>query len=324
MAVDERDAAILTEGLRKHFPGRGAAVDGLDLAVAPGTVHGLLGPNGAGKTTTVRILSTLQPFDSGRVRVAGRDVARDPAGVRARIGVAGQHAAVDDVLSGRQNLEMFARLQHLRARAARERADALLEHFDLQSAADRPVGHYSGGMRRRLDLAISLIRRAQVLFLDEPTTGLDPRSRSEVWGAIRDLASTGTTVLLTTQYLEEADRLCSRSSMIDRGRVVAEGSPAELKARVGDSRVEIAVPAGLDLTATSDTVASALGTSPQINTVSRRVTIPVRGGTDVLTRLARGLDGAGLSTNDISLRGPDLDEVFLRMAGPAMPEEAGR
>ncbi|GGB26437.1 hypothetical protein GCM10011492_15830 [Flexivirga endophytica] len=227
--------AVRCEGLRKSYPRRGVVLDGLDLAVAPGTVHGLLGPNGAGKTTAVRILATLQRFDSGRAEVAGCDVASDPAGVRARIGMAGQYAAVDEVLTGRQNLVMFARLHHLRARAARLRAAELLERFDLEAAADRPVRHYSGGMRRRLDLAVSMIRSARVLFLDEPSTGLDPRSRNEVWEAVRELAAGGTTVLLTTQYLEEADRLCDRISVMNHGRIVAEGSPAELKARVGGS-----------------------------------------------------------------------------------------
>ena len=224
--------AILCEDLRKLRGGR-TVLDGLDLAVAPGTVHGLLGPNGAGKTTVVRILATLQRFDSGRVRVAGCDVTRDPAGVRARIGIAGQYAAVDEVLTGRANLEWFARLHHLRAKAARRRAADLLERFDLVGAADRPVRHYSGGMRRRLDLAVSMIRSAQVLFLDEPSTGLDPRSRGEVWDAVRELAAAGTTVLLTTQYLQEADQLCDRVSVLDRGRIVADGSPAQLKARAG-------------------------------------------------------------------------------------------
>ena len=231
MITDE--PAIWTQSLRKSSPGRGAALDGIDLAVPAGTVHGLLGPNGAGKTTTVRILATLARFDSGQAWVAGRNVARDQAGVRARIGIAGQYAAVDGVLRGRQNLEMFARLYRMRAREARARADELLERFDLIEAADRPVRGYSGGMRRRLDLAVSLIRSPQVLFLDEPTTGLDPRSRLEVWDAVRELADSGTTVLLTTQYLEEADRLCSRITMVDRGKVVAEGSPAELKSSVG-------------------------------------------------------------------------------------------
>ncbi|RNI18289.1 ABC transporter ATP-binding protein [Flexivirga caeni] len=225
--------AILCEDVRKSYPRRGQVLDGLDLVVEPGTIHGLLGPNGAGKTTAVRILSTLQRLDSGRAMVTGRDVARDPAGVRERIGVAGQYAAVDEILTGRQNLQMFGRLHHLRARVARARADKLLERFDLVAAADRPVRHYSGGMRRRLDLAVSLIRSARVLFLDEPSTGLDPRSRNDVWDAVRELAGSGTTVLLTTQYLEEADRLCSRISVLDHGRIVAEGSPAELKARVG-------------------------------------------------------------------------------------------
>ncbi|MGH3352067.1 MAG: ABC transporter ATP-binding protein [Nocardioides sp.] len=231
MITDE--PAIWTQGLRKSYPGRGAALDGIDLAIAAGTVHGLLGPNGAGKTTTVRILATLARLDSGQAWVAGRNVARDRAGVRARIGIAGQYAAVDEVLSGRQNLEMFARLYRMRAKEARQRSGELLERFDLVAAADRPVRGYSGGMRRRLDLAVSLIRSPQVLFLDEPTTGLDPRSRLEVWDAVRELADSGTTVLLTTQYLEEADRLCSRITMVDQGKVVAEGSPAELKSSVG-------------------------------------------------------------------------------------------
>ena len=239
------EPAILAEDVRKHFPVRGAALDGFSLSVAPGTVHGLLGPNGAGKTTAVRILSTLLRFDSGHVRVAGRDVSRDPSGVRERIGVAGQYAAVDEILTGRQNLEMFARLHHLRGRAARARTGELLERFDLTTAADRPVRHYSGGMRRRLDLAVSLIRNAQVLFLDEPTTGLDPRSRSEVWAAVSELAATGTTVLLTTQYLEEADRLASQISLVDRGQIIAEGSPTDLKSYVGGNRIEITVPAAI-------------------------------------------------------------------------------
>jgi ABC-2 type transport system ATP-binding protein len=230
--------AILAEGVRKAYPGRGPVLDGLDLAVPAGTVHGLLGPNGAGKTTTVRILTTLLRLDGGRATVAGCDVATDRAGVRARIGVAGQYAAVDDVLTGRQNLEMYARLHHLGARAARHRAGELLEQFDLTAAAHRTVGHYSGGMRRRLDLAVSMIRSPQVLFLDEPTTGLDPRSRMAVWDAVRDLAAAGTTVLLTTQYLEEADRLCARISLVDGGRVIAEGTPDELKRRVGADHLD--------------------------------------------------------------------------------------
>lgn len=322
MTIDDNEAAVITEGLRKHYPGRGAALDGLDLTVAPGTVHGVLGPNGAGKTTVVRILSTLLRFDSGRARVAGRDVATDPVGVRSRIGVAGQYAAVDEVLSGRQNLEMFARLHHLRAPAARRRATEILERFDLTAAADRPVRHYSGGMRRRLDLGISLIRRVRVLFLDEPSTGLDPRSRTEVWEAVRELATDGTTVVLTTQYLEEADRLCSRISLVDRGRVVAEGSPTDLKARIGGSRVEIAVPAGRDLDAVARPVAAALQAVPAIDEATRRISAPMRGGAEALVSLGRSLDEAGLDPQNVSLRQPDLDDVFLTLTGHAGVEGA--
>ena len=311
----DHEPAVLAEGLRKTYPGRGTALDGLDLAVAPGTVHGLLGPNGAGKTTAVRILATLLRFDAGRARVAGRDVSADPAGVRARIGVAGQYAAVDEVLSGRQNLEMFARLHRMRARAARRRTTDLLERFDLDAAADRPVRQYSGGMRRRLDLAVSLIRSPLVLFLDEPTTGLDPRSRSEVWSAVRELAAAGTTVVLTTQYLEEADRLATRISLIDRGRVVAEGSPTDLKSRLGGSRVEVVVPVGHDLRAASGTLSAALGTPPDVDPAARKVSFPVHGGGEVLARLATALDRTGLQVADVALLRPDLDEVFLHLTG---------
>jgi ABC-2 type transport system ATP-binding protein len=310
--------AIRAEAVRKHYPGRGAALDGFDLTVASGTVHGLLGPNGAGKTTAVRILTTLTSLGSGRAQVAGRDVATDPAGVRARIGLAGQHTAVDEVLSGRQNLEMFARLHRLRAGAARRRSVALLERFDLEAAADRPAGHYSGGMRRRLDLAVSLIRSPEVLFLDEPTTGLDPRSRSEVWSAVRELAAAGTTVLLTTQYLEEADRLCRRISLMEGGRVVAEGSPAELKSRVGGSRVEIVVPEDRDLLAVAGAVSAVLDAAPEIDAAGRRVSVPMHGG-EALFRLAHAVDGVGLDPADVSLRRPDLDDVFLHLTGiPSM------
>lgn len=316
--------AIRAEAVRKHYPGRGAALDGVDLTVASGTVHGLLGPNGAGKTTAVRILATLTSLGSGRAQVAGRDVATDPAGVRARIGLAGQHTAVDELLSGRQNLEMFARLHRMRARAARLRAAALLERFDLEAAADRPAGHYSGGMRRRLDLAVSLIRSPEVLFLDEPTTGLDPRSRSEVWGAVRELAATGTTVLLTTQYLEEADRLCSRISLMDRGRVVAEGSPAELKSRVGGSRVEIVVPEDRDLLGVAGALSAALGGAPDVDAVGRRVLLPVHGGGEAFVRLGHAVDEIGLDPAAVALRRPDLDEVFLHLTDIPQLQGAGR
>ncbi|MFV0252839.1 MAG: ATP-binding cassette domain-containing protein [Beutenbergiaceae bacterium] len=308
--------AIEADGVRKHFPGRGAALDGLDLQVQPGVVHGVLGPNGAGKTTAVRILSTLQRLDAGRARVAGHDVGSSPAQVRARIGVAGQYAAVDEILTGRQNLEMFARLNHLRPRAARNRSRELLTRFDLAAAADRPAGQYSGGMRRRLDLAVSLIRSPQVLFLDEPTTGLDPRSRIQVWEAVRELSSTGTTVLLTTQYLEEADRLCARITLLAAGRVAAEGTPTELKERIGTSRIEVAVPVGLDTYTIAGYLSAALDAPPEIDLDLDRVCVPVRGGAHALTQVARAMESAGLPMSAVSLRQPDLDEVFLQLTAP--------
>ncbi|MCP2167668.1 ABC transporter ATP-binding protein [Goodfellowiella coeruleoviolacea] len=231
---------IRASGLRKRYGDR-IALDGFDLSVRPGTVCGLLGPNGAGKTTAVRILTTLLRPDSGEVFVAGFDAVRHPRQVRYRIGLVGQNASVDEILTGRQNLEMFGRLGHLTARAARRRAGELLDQFGLTEAAERPVAGYSGGMRRRLDLATSLILSPPVLFLDEPTTGLDPAARIEVWGHVRDLVDTGTTVLLTTQYLEEADQLADQIAVIDAGRVVAEGTPDELKAKVGPDRLETVV-----------------------------------------------------------------------------------
>ncbi|MFD8554996.1 ATP-binding cassette domain-containing protein, partial [Streptomyces fradiae] len=230
--------AIRAEGLRKRY-GDKDALDGFDLAVRTGTVHGLLGPNGAGKTTAVRVLSTLRRLDGGRAEVAGVDVARHPGRVRALIGLTGQYAAVDEVLTGRQNLEMFGRLFHLGGRGARSRAAELLERFDLAEAADEGVEGYSGGMRRRLDLAASMILAPRVLFLDEPTTGLDPRGRGEVWEAVRALVEGGTTVLLTTQYLDEADQLASRITVIDRGRAIADDTPEALKDRVGGDRGEV-------------------------------------------------------------------------------------
>ena len=232
--------AVRASGLVKHY-GTTAALDGFDLEVAAGSVCGLLGPNGAGKTTAVRILATLVRPDSGHAEVAGHDVARDAAAVRRRIGLVGQTAALDESLSGRENLVMFGRLFHLGSTGARQRADELLARFRLEEAADRPVKRYSGGMRRRLDLATSLILAPAVLFLDEPTTGLDPRGRNEVWSAIRALVRAGTTVLLTTQYLDEADQLADRISVVDRGRVIADGTPDELKSRVGGDRLECVV-----------------------------------------------------------------------------------
>ncbi|CCH29656.1 ATP-binding cassette domain-containing protein [Actinosynnema sp. NPDC047251] len=236
-AVPPGEPAIEAVEVRKSYRGV-PALDGFDLTVAPGSVCGLLGPNGAGKTTAVRILATLLRPDSGRVRVAGCDALADPRAVRYRIGLVGQNASVDEVLTGRQNLVLFGRLHHLPGAGARRRADELLERFELTGAADRPVAGYSGGMRRRLDLAAGLVLSPPVLFLDEPTTGLDPRARLDVWTSVRSLVGSGTTVLLTTQYLEEADQLADRIAVIDAGRVVAEGTPDELKARVGPDRVE--------------------------------------------------------------------------------------
>ncbi|WP_431869882.1 ATP-binding cassette domain-containing protein [Nocardiopsis eucommiae] len=306
---------ILAEGVRKLYPGGGVALDGVDLAVEPGTVHGLLGPNGAGKTTTVRVLATLLGFDGGRARVAGADVASRPRLVRSRIGFVGQYAAVDEILSGRRNLEMFGRLYHLGRRRSRERAVELLERFDLTGAADRSVRTYSGGMRRRLDLAAGLVLDPRVLFLDEPTTGLDPRSRAEVWRAVRELVAGGTTVLLTTQYLEEADRLADRVSVLDRGRVIAEGGPEELKSRVGGGRVEVVVADAGELPVAAEVLGRMAGAPPEVDRDALRVSAPVCGGGAGLTKVVRALDEGGLGVEDIALRRPTLDDVFLGLTG---------
>ncbi|MEU8122345.1 ATP-binding cassette domain-containing protein [Spirillospora sp. NPDC049024] len=302
--------AVVAEGLRKRYGGT-EALAGLDLRVPAGTVHGLLGPNGAGKTTAVRILTTLARPDAGTARVAGHDVVREAVEVRRRIGLVGQHAAVDEVLGGRQNLVMFGRLHHLGARRARLRADELLERFRLTDAAAKPAGEYSGGMRRRLDLAASMILAPPVLFLDEPTTGLDPRSRGEVWDAIRDLVDGGTTVLLTTQYLEEADRLASGVSVIDQGRVIAEGTPDELKARLGGDRVEVVVDDPGALAAAAEIVGRVATGEVDVDAEALRVGAPVAGRAAALTEAVRALDEAGVAVADIGLRRPTLDEVFL-------------
>jgi ABC-2 type transport system ATP-binding protein len=309
---------ISVEGLRKRFGDR-TALDGLDLAVAEGTVHGLLGPNGAGKTTAVRILTTLLRFDAGRAEVAGFDVAREPARVRAHIGLVGQHAAVDEALSGRQNLELFGRLYHLSRRDARARAAELLARFGLADTGGKPVRQFSGGMRRRLDLAASLILRPRVLFLDEPTTGLDPRGRNEVWEAVRALVREGTTVLLTTQYLDEADQLASAITVVDHGRVVAAGSPAALKAELGGDRLDVVLHDAADLPRAAAALAAVTGTEPDTDTDSRRLSAPV---TDPLTALAtavHALREADLAVADIGLRRPTLDEVFLNLTGTEVP-----
>jgi ABC-2 type transport system ATP-binding protein len=308
--------AIVAEGLRKRYDAT-TALDGLDLAVPAGTVRALLGPNGAGKTTTVRILTTLLRFDDGRAEVAGFDVARQAEQVRYRIGLVGQQTAVDEVLSGRQNLVLFGRLHHLAPRAARRRADELLEQFGLAEAAAQPVASYSGGMRRRLDLAASLVLAPPILFLDEPTTGLDPRGRNQVWQSVRDLVAAGATVLLTTQYLEEADQLADHVSLVDGGRVVAEGTPDELKSALGADRLEVVARRAGDLptiATLADTVRTA-GSTVELDRDRRRVAVEVSDRVDALTEMARGLRDAGIAAEDIALRRPTLDEVFLHLTG---------
>lgn len=306
--------AVRAEGLEKRY-GEKRALDGFDLAVRAGTVHGLLGPNGAGKTTAVRILSTLIRLDGGRATVAGLDVERQAREVRARIGLTGQYAAVDEVLTGRQNLEMFGRLFHLGGRRAKARAAELLEQFDLTDAADKGVGDYSGGMRRRLDLAASMILTPAVLFLDEPTTGLDPRSRGEVWDSVRALVAGGTTVLLTTQYLEEADRLASRITVIDRGRSIADDTPDGLKNRVGGDRVEVVVAERSDIPRVVKVVAQVSDGEPESDETELRVHAPVTDRVTALTDVARTLQDEGVRVEDIGLRRPSLDDVFLRLTG---------
>jgi ABC-2 type transport system ATP-binding protein len=305
---------VLAEGLRKRY-GPANALDGFDLAVPEGSVCGLLGPNGAGKTTAVRILATLLRPDGGQARVAGFDVVRQAAQVRYRIGLLGQHAAVDEVLSGRQNLVLFGRLHHLGAAAAGRRADELLERFGLAGTGAKPVKQYSGGMRRRLDLAASLILAPPVLFLDEPTTGLDPRGRNEVWEAVRALVAGGTTVLLTTQYLDEADQLADRISMIDHGRVIAEGSPDQLKSKLGGDRIDVVVHRADQLAATAAILGRAAGSGAEADPDTRRVSVPVRDRVAALTDAAWALRDAGVAVEDIALRRPTLDEVFLHLTG---------
>ncbi|MFC8917238.1 ATP-binding cassette domain-containing protein [Streptomyces sp. NPDC057116] len=299
--------AVLSEGLEKRY-GDVRALRGLELAVPEGRVCGVLGPNGAGKTTAVRVLTTLTAPDSGSARVAGHDVVRDPAAVRRHIGVTGQYASVDGDLTGAENLRLFAKL----LRAPRARADELLERFGLDEAAGRPARTYSGGMRRRLDLAASLLVRPRVLFLDEPTTGLDPHSRNAVWGAVRGLASQGTTVLLTTQYLEEADQLADDIVLVDEGRAAHTGTPAQLKALIGNyAEVVVADPAGLP---TAAAVLDRLtGSLPVLDADARTVGAVTTDPTLTLPRVVRALDAAGVLVVDASLRPPTLDEVFLRL-----------
>ncbi|GIH99752.1 ATP-binding cassette domain-containing protein [Planobispora takensis] len=315
--MEDEESAITARDVRKSYPGAPpeAGLNGFDLRVAAGSVCGLLGPNGAGKTTAIRILSTLLEMDGGRASVAGFDVRTQGRRVRERIGLVGQYAAVDEILTGRQNLVMFGRLNRLPAPAARRRADELLERFALTGAGTRPVGGYSGGMRRRLDLAASLVVSPPVLFVDEPTTGLDPAARQEVWTAVRELVDAGTTVLLTTQYLEEADRLADRVCMLAAGRVAAEGTPEELKSAVGGDRIEIVFSGPADTQAALPVLARAASGELSVETAAYRVGVPVAERTRALVRVATALNEAGIEPEDITLRRPTLDEVFLRLTG---------
>jgi daunorubicin resistance ABC transporter ATP-binding subunit len=304
--------AVTVRGVRKRF-GTTEALAGVDLEVAQGEVLGLLGPNGAGKTTLVRVLATLLPPDEGEARIFGLDVVSQAATVRQRIGLTGQYAAVDELLTGRENLRMFGELFHLTTRDARRRADELLERFDLTDAADRPARTYSGGMRRRLDLASSLLIRPKLLFLDEPTTGLDPRSRNAIWEVTRELVAEGTTLLLTTQYLEEADVLADRIAVIDHGRIIAEGTGDELKDRVGGQVIDILLSAGDDRDRALQAVPGSEATPER-----RRVLVHVDGEDDalaVLARVSNQLRDAAVDVRDLGLRRPTLDDVFLDLTG---------
>jgi ABC-2 type transport system ATP-binding protein len=306
--------AVIARGLVKRY-GEVTALGGVDISVPRGTVLGLLGPNGAGKTTTVRVLTTLLQADGGTAEVAGVDVMAHPGEVRKRIGLSGQYAAVDEYLTGFENLDMVGRLYHLGRSRSRRRARELLEQFRLDDAGDRPVKTYSGGMRRRLDLAGALVAEPEVLFLDEPTTGLDPRSRGDMWDVITELVAGGTTLLLTTQYMEEAERLAHRIVVIDHGLVIARGTADELKAQVGGERLEVVVsdPARLD-DARAELMAVAVG-APSVDDHTRRLTVPVRGGAASLIEALRRLDAAGIELQDVGVRRPTLDDVFLTLTG---------
>jgi ABC-2 type transport system ATP-binding protein len=311
--------AIVVEGLVKHF-GKTMALDGLSFGCPEGSVLGVLGPNGAGKTTAVRILSTLLRPDSGRAEVFGIDVLQQPVRVREQIGLTGQYAAVDEFLTGWENLEMVGRLFRMGRRAARARADELLARFDLADAGNRPVKTYSGGMRRRLDIAASLVARPRVMFLDEPTTGLDPRSRIGMWEIIAELVRDGTTMLLTTQYLEEADQLADTIVVIDRGKAIARGTANELKDSVGGERLEITVADPAELPAAQAATAAFADGEPGVDPDTRRLTVPVRKGTAVLPEVVRELDSAGVQVTDLAVRRPTLDDVFLSLTGHAAEE----
>jgi ABC-2 type transport system ATP-binding protein len=314
MSADSNRPAISATGLVKNF-GKTRALDGFDLEVAPGTVLGLLGPNGAGKTTAVRIFATLLEPDGGHAEVAGLDCVRDAVRLRGQIGLAGQYAAVDELLTGRENLEMVGRLYRLTRARARARALDLLEQFGLSDAANRPARTYSGGMRRRLDLAASLIVTPPVLFLDEPTTGLDPRSRLSMWDLIEKLREGGTTLLLTTQYLEEADFLADRIAVIDRGRTIAVGTADELKNQVGGERIELTLARGSDLEAAAAALAPHADGSVRIEAETRQLSAASANGARRLADVVRDFDAAGIAIDDLAVRRPTLDDVFLTLTG---------
>ncbi len=314
--------SLIAQGLRKRYKDV-AALDGFDLRVAAGSIHGLLGPNGAGKSTAVRALATLISYDSGEAMIAGYDVATASRDVRRQIGLVGQNAAVDEILGGRQNLVMFGRLAGLTTRAARARADELLAQFGLADVGPKPVSGYSGGMRRRLDIAASIILRPAVLFLDEPTTGLDPRGRNDVWSTIREVSAAGTTVLLTTQYLDEADKLADRISVMNHGRVIAEGTPDELKRETAPDLLEVTVADGGRLGDAAALLERITGVAASTDTDAGSASSPITTSASIIEAV-REFDKAGIELDDLSRRRPTLDEVFLTITEEMTEEEVAR